>query len=248
MACERWRASPPPGTATATGARTTCAADSWCVWGVTDRKGGRGSWSGAAGGCRELAVVLQNLKASCLFLLTYSSAQPTLPTRPCTQELGSHRALFIGREGQREEQRSWRHNEEAQVGWTMACHALAGAGTQCCVSSGVRQSAACCISALACLRRAAAWFACLLRPSQPPNLRPLNPNPPSSLGLQSELRTNIEAVLNHVFNKHEEVGAGRCCSGWGAGGGLAAWCRCGVCLNAGGRGRAAVGAPLRLVE
>lgn len=82
---------------------------------------------------------------------------------------------------------------------------------------------------------------CMLRPWQPPNLRPLNPNPPSSLGLQSELRTNIEAVLNHVFNKHEEVGAGRCCTGWSAGGGLAAWCRCGVCRNAGGRGRAAVG-------
>lgn len=24
---------------------------------------------------------------------------------------------------------------------------------------------------------------------------------------QAELRTNIESVLNHVYNKHEEVGA-----------------------------------------
>ncbi|PRW45415.1 transcription elongation factor SPT6 isoform A [Chlorella sorokiniana] len=50
-------------------------------------------------------------------------------------ELGSHRALFIGREGQREEQRDWRHNDDAQA----------------------------------------------------------------------ELRANIEAVLNHLYSKHEEI-------------------------------------------
>lgn len=50
-----------------------------------------------------------------------STLHPPTSCRPLdhrfVQDLGSHRALFIGREGQRDEQRDWRHNEEAQVGW-----------------------------------------------------------------------------------------------------------------------------------
>jgi len=74
------------------------------------------------------ALPVQKLLAAALYGRAHkqhsrssSTLHPPTSCRPLdhrfVQDLGSHRALFIGREGQRDEQRDWRQNGGAQVGW-----------------------------------------------------------------------------------------------------------------------------------